>query len=142
LLNPLYSKPGCKGKWKKFVTSKGHKVSTVNGLIKRLKDGWEESVRKPKARPNQPNSGRFDGPHLAPTDRPYPDDKEILEAAFLLTADEKEQFMEALRFPLLTPEKALEIMLKAVIDWVERKQEECMPSDEEPQMALAEGESL
>jgi len=142
LLNPHYSKPGCHGKWKKFVESRGHRVSTVNGLIKRLKDGWEESVRKPKPRPNQPNSGRLMEPHLAFTDKPYLDGKEILEAAFLLTKDEKEEFLEALRFPMLTAEKALEIMRQAVLTYVEQKREECAPSCEEPQMALAETESL
>jgi hypothetical protein len=121
LLNPLYSKPGCKGKWKKFVTSKGHKVSTVNGLIKRLKDGWQESARKPKPRLNQPNSGRFTEPDLAFTDKPFPDGKEILEAAFLFTADEKEQFMEALR--IIGPEEALGIMFQAVVEHVERMRE-------------------
>jgi hypothetical protein len=118
LLNPLYSKPGCKGRWKKFVTSKGHKISTVNGLIKRLKDGWQKSARKPKPRLNQPNSGRFTEPHLAFTDKPFPDGKEILEAAFLLTPDEKDQFMEALR--IIGPEEALGIMFQAVVDHVER----------------------
>jgi hypothetical protein len=141
-LRPLYSKPGCKGQWRKFVTAKGGSVSTANGLIKRLNEGWEESVRKPKPRPNQPTSGRLTEAHLAPAGKPYLDGKEILEAAFLLTKNEKEEFMEALRFPLLTSEKALEIMRQAVITYVEQKRQECAPSYEEPQMALAECESL
>ena len=113
LLNPLYSKPGCNGKWKKFVTSNGHKISTVNGLIKRLKDGWEESIRKPKPHPNQPNSGRFTEPRLAFANKPFPDGKEILEAAFLLTLDQKEQFMDSVR--IIGAEVALDIMVEAVI---------------------------
>ena len=123
-LRPFYSKPGCKGKWRAFVASKGSKISTVNGLIKRLGDGWEESGRKPKPRPNQPNSGRLKELHLAFTEKPYSGDegileKEILEAAFLLTKDEKDQFMEALR--IITPEKGLEIMFQSVVDYVERQ---------------------
>lgn len=43
-LRPLYSKPGCKSQWGKFVKSKGAVVSTVNGLIKRLNDGWSIEI--------------------------------------------------------------------------------------------------
>jgi hypothetical protein len=125
-LRPLYSKPGCKSQWGKFVTSKGGSLSTVNGLIKRLNDGWEESVRKPSKLSNRPNSGQFTGPGLEFTGKPFLNKKEIasgvagkeiLEAAFLLTPDEKEQFLEALR--IIEPEKALSIMLAAVLDYRE-----------------------
>jgi hypothetical protein len=128
-LRPLYSKPGCQGKWKKFVTSKGGSVSTANGLIKRLNDGWEESARKPKPRPNQPNSGRLMEPHLAFTDKPYLDGKEILEAAFLLTLDQKEQFMDSVR--IIGAEVALDIMVEAVIRERELRSDQTIKIKEE-----------
>lgn len=137
-LRPLYSKPGCKGKWKQFLTSKGLSISTANGLIKRYNDGWEEPLRKPKPRLNKPNSGPFTGPHLALTDKPFHDGKEILEAAFLLTPDEKEQFMEALR--IIGPERALGVMVKAVIE--QRESILSVSTRQDNQMIPAESEAL
>lgn len=148
-LRPLHSKPGCKGGWKKFVESKGPEFNlrTVNGLIKRLNDGWEESVKKPKKlSPNRANSARFTGLGLEFTGKPFLTDKEIeagnagkeiLEAAFLLTPDEKDEFMEALR--IIGPEKALDIMRSAVLDYRENMGER--PSDD-PQLLIPVGEPL
>jgi hypothetical protein len=140
-LRPFYSKPGCKSQWKTFLGSKGLKKPTVNANIKRLQEGWPEVVKKPKPGPNRLNSSRFESSDLALTGKPYPDGKEILEAAFLLTVDEKEDFLEALRSPVLTPEKALEVMRLALVDYVERKRQECGPQ-EERQLVLADGEPL
>ena len=146
-LRPLYSKPGCKGKWEKFITSKGCKKSTVNGLIKRLNDGWEESVKKPRRlSSNRANSARFTGPGLEFTGKPFLTDdevaagkggKEILEAAFLFTPDEKEQFMEALR--IIGPEKALDIMRSAVLDYRENIGGRL---SDDPQLVIPDGEPL
>jgi hypothetical protein len=120
----------------------------VNGLIKRLNDGWEESVRKPKKLSNRPNSGQFKGPGLEFTGKPFLDKKEIaagtageeiLEAAFLLTRDEKEQFLEALR--IIEPEKALRIMLTAVLDYRENMGGPPEPQDD-PQMFIGAEEPL
>jgi hypothetical protein len=139
LLRPLYSKPGCKSQWGKFVKSRGQSASTVNGLIKRLNDGWETSVRKQNKLSNRPNPGQFNGPGLEFTGKPFLDEeeiaagtagKEILEAAFLLTPDEKEQFMEALR--IIEPEKALGIMLTAVLNYRANMGGSPEPQDGEP----------
>ena len=141
-LRPFYSKPGCKGQWKKFLDSKGLKKPTVNANIKRLEEGWPEVVQKPKSTPNRLNSSRFESADLALTGKPYPDGKEILEAAFLLTTKEKDDFIEALSDPCLPSEKALDIMRQAVLDYVERKREERAPREDDPQMVLAEEEAL
>jgi len=148
-LRPLYSKPGCKGRWKTFVESKGPEfnVRTINGQIKRLNDGWEESVKKPRrSSPNRANSARFTGPGLEFTGKPFLTKeeiaaghagKEILEAAFLLTPDEKDEFIEALR--IIGPEEALDIMRSAVLDY--RESMGGRPSDD-PQLLLPDGEPL
>jgi hypothetical protein len=112
-LRPLYSKPGCKGRWTTFLLSKKIAVSTANDLVRRYKNGWVDAVRKPR-KTNQPKSGGLRrSPHVDLTGKPFPDGKEIVEALFALTADQKQQFIESVSF--IGAEEATQIMFEAVV---------------------------
>jgi hypothetical protein len=52
-------------------------------------------------------------PYLALTGKPFDDGKEIVEAIFLLTADEKHQFVEGVR--IIGPDQATRVVFEAVL---------------------------
>jgi len=120
-LRPLYSKPGCKGRWTKFLTSKRIAVSTANDLIRRYKNGWKDLSKKPR-KVNPPKSGGLQrSPQVELTGKPFPDGKEIVEALFALTADQKQQFIESVSF--IGAEEATQIMFEAVVREAELRRE-------------------
>jgi len=71
----------------------------------------------PKSSPRRGRQESAPAPYLALTGKPFDDGKEIVEAVFLLTANERHQFLESVR--LIGPDRATRIMFEAVLRHVE-----------------------
>ena len=122
-LKPLYVKAGRKGGWSAFVTSHGQKVRTVDEWILDYerdsgfrKPAENKRVKSPKkrSRGNVADSATLTDSHVALSGKPFKDKKEIVEAIFVLTAEEKRKFIDAVN--RLGPEEATLRMYEAVSD--------------------------
>jgi hypothetical protein len=116
---------GRRGRWKPLLAEKQLSVSTANDLVR----DYEEMANLPAserffAPPTTKNSQKhrkknsavsalLSGGLLDLTGKPFPDGKEIVEAVFVLTADEKHQFMKSVR--ILTPVESLHLMFETVV---------------------------
>lgn len=105
-LKPLYVKAGRKGGWSAFVTSHGQKVRTVDEWILDYerdrgfcKPAETKRVKPPKkrSRGNVADSATFLEPEVNLSGKPFKDGKEIVEAIFVLTKEEKRNFIDAVR---------------------------------------------
>jgi hypothetical protein len=122
-LKPLYVKAGRKGGWSAFVTSQGQKVRTVDQWIldyerdKGLRQPAEnKKVKRSKkaGKGNVADSATLKEPYVALSGKPFKDEKEIVEAIFVLTAEEKRKFIDAVN--RLGPKEATRRMYEAVSD--------------------------
>jgi hypothetical protein len=122
-LKPLYVRAGRKGGWSRFVTSQGHKVRTVDEWItdyerdKGLRKApVKKRVKQPKkgSRGNVAESATLADLHVDLSGKPFKDKKEIVEAIFVLTAEEKRKFIDAVN--RLGPEESTRRMYEAISD--------------------------
>jgi hypothetical protein len=122
-LKPLYVRSGRNGGWSKFVTSQGQQVRTVDQWILDYERdrGLRQPAEKKKvkrfkkvSRGNVAESATFREPEVNLSGKPFRDGKEIVEAIFVLTAEEKRKFIDAVN--RLGPEEATRRMYEAVSD--------------------------
>ena len=100
-LKPLYARLGRKGNWTKFLKELHLKVRTVDDWIL----DYERSCGRRKPAENKPPKGNVADsatfqkatPYVVASDNPDANGREAISATFVLTTDEKQLFIAAVR---------------------------------------------
>ena len=122
-LKPLYVKIGRKGEWSGFLKHRGIPISTADDWIRKYKKraGIPQSTGKKGHRSRRKGrKGNVTGSGTLPTEpyvdlsgKPFKDKKEIVEAIFVLTEEQKRKFIDAVQE--LGPAAATQIMYQFVV---------------------------